>query len=416
MSEGFPKLRKNINKIITTIPKRQQFFLVGTVIIAGLAFLTSPASPLVAKNPDQIFAKGVESCNASPKEERFSCYRAEIEARFKGEIPSENAVKKNLSFKSGDYSYAVFGTNCHTFYHAYGDYLATHLEKETWQDALSSCSEDCTSGCYMGLIKRLSLKTNFESEVLKDLFDQCPETSINQCAHEVGHVLHDKYVSSILGPLDEITFKKYGLKVSEDYKYVTYTEPNLDAPFEECRKIVTQATVLPQCYTGIGHNLFLVSEFNHNNFQAEFDKCNAITPANRDSCLGFLIFRIGINNSAPHLLAGRTEEGVKVCDDTISQLSRSDLKFHCYLGIGGGIGLFIDSDYDLTSDISAETEIRLLEKASLCDRVPPDSIDNCYKGLLGTPFKNIYKNFKYKYPKIDELLGPVNANQFQVVG
>lgn len=416
MSEGLSKIITKLKALLRLTPKGRSVLVVGVALVVGAAILASPVSPLSARNTDQVFAGAVESCNTAPKEERFSCYRAAIETRFKGEIPNDAVVRKNLSFKSDDFSYAVFGTNCHTFYHAYGDYVGTKLNSKEVVDALSSGSTDCTSGFVMGLIKRASLKEGFSTEFLKQLFDECPQDSLNQCAHEVGHVLHDKYVSSILSPLDDITWKKYGLRASSDYQYVTYSEPNLDAPFEECRKIVTKKEVLPQCYTGIGHNLFLVAEFSHDNFQAEFDACNKISRDNRDSCLGFLIFRIGINNSAPHFLAGRTSEGTKVCDDVISRLGREDLKYHCYIGIGGGIGLFLDSEYDLTSDLSAETEIRLLEKATLCDRVEFRFIDNCYRGLIGTPFRNIYKNFKYKYPKIDEILGPADVNSFQVVG
>lgn len=400
------------------MPNRQirQMLVVGGAVLVGLAVLSSPSSPLSKKNVDQVFASSVNTCNTAPKEERFSCYRVAIETRFQGEIPNDTKLRQHLNFKSDDFSYAVFGTNCHTFYHAYGDYVGTKLNSRDAATALGSGSPDCTSGFVMGLIKRASLKSGFSIELLKELFAQCPDGSINQCTHEIGHVLHDKYVSSILGPLDDITWKKYGLKASEDYKYVTNTKPNLDAPFEECRQIVTKKDLLPQCYTGIGHNLFLVAEFSGDNFQAEFDACQAIAPSNRDSCLSFLIFRIGINNAAPNLLAGRTEEGLKVCDDTIKKISREDLKFHCYIGVGGGIGLFLDSEYDLTTDLSAETEIRLLEKATLCDRVELKFIDNCYRGLMGTPFKGIYKNFKYKYPKLDEILGPGNTDQFQVVG
>lgn len=415
MSEGFSKLRQKISILKSPNPKSRQMLVVGVALLVGLA-LFSPASPFAKKNLDQVFAASVNTCNTVPKQERFSCYRVAIETRFQGEIPNDAKLRKNLSFKSDDYSYAVFGTNCHTFYHAYGDYVGTKLNSKDATAALSAGSADCTSGFVMGLIKRASLKSGFSSDLLKELFARCPDGSINQCAHEVGHNLHDKYTSSILGPLDDITSKKYGLKAAETYKYVTNTKPNLDAPFEECRQIVTKKEVLPQCYTGIGHNLFLVAEFSGDNFQAEFDACNAIAPENRDSCLSFLIFRIGINNAAPNLLAGRTEEGLKVCSETISKISREDLKFHCYIGIGGGIGLFLDSEYDLTTDLSAETEIRLLEKASLCDRVELKFIDNCYRGLMGTPFRAIYKNFKYKYPKLDEIIGPSNSDQFQVVG
>ncbi len=367
----------------------------------------------------QTLVTKVSDCDKVAKELRFSCFRSAVDKYYQGKPADETySLQSKLNFHSDDTSYAIFGTNCHTYYHALGDYIATHSPTEPDPaDKLSACPQDCTSGCTMGLYKRLALENNYALPYIKNLYDICRDGEGPQCSHEIGHILHDKYTTAVLKTLDEISLKDYGLKQSKDYIYTSLNSADLNRPFEDCKAIVKKDD-LGYCYSGIGHNLFLYSEFSPGGYKAQFDECGKIAATNRDSCLSFLLFRIGINGASPDFLSNKFDEGNKICDDAAVLINRPDLVKHCYRGLGGGIGLFIDSENSTSAPASSLEEIKLLDRAALCDQVPSEFIDTCYAGVLGTRFKDLYLNFKYKYPPIDKVLGPIekSGDSNKVVG
>lgn len=365
----------------------------------------------------------IEDCNIIATELRFSCYRSVLE-KHSSKTDLENFIssisdKHALSFISKDNSYAIFGTNCHTFYHALGDFAATYSGIDKLEKLLNLGPSGCTAGYTMGLYKRMALKNNFSLDLLKKFYKICREDQVNQCAHEIGHLLHDKYTYSILKVLDDISFKEYGLKTNEKYKYTTFEKVDLDAPFEECEEVIADnKNLLAQCYTGIGHNMFIFSEFSPDGYKQQFRDCDFLTEENRDSCFGFLIYRIGINTVAPKFLSGQFDEGNKICDEVEALAGRSNLKHHCYIGLGGGIGLFIDSEYQLdkiNEDNLVETKKALFKYGSLCDKSEKEFIDKCFAGLMGTRFESFYETLKIHHERIEKLL-PVLDSDFKVVG
>lgn len=334
----------------------------------------------------------------------------------------------DLTFHSDDTSYAIFGTNCHTFYHALGDFVAVHASPNTpFKETLAIGPYGCTGGFTMGLYKRLALKSNYSMDLLKEFDKLCRPGERHQCSHEIGHNLHDKYVSSVLKVLDEISATKYGLKPDQTYRYVTFDKADLNAPFEDCKKIVS-TDELPYCYTGVGHNLFLFSEFSPNGTQAQLDNCSKIAKENIDNCYAYFVFRVGINDGGPKFLAGNYEAGNKICNQSTDYIKRSDLNYHCFLGIGGGIGLFIESEYpdykllENDSRVKAKEAITIFAKS--CEKAPTEFINDCIRGLLGTRVKDKYKSLEIHIDSIDKVLPQIkgepnqggNDSGFEVVG
>jgi hypothetical protein len=150
---------------------------------------------------------------------------------------------------------------------------------------------------------------------------------------------------------------------------------------------------------------------------------------NQDDCFGFLLFRIGINSVAPKFLSSQFIEGNEICEDAVAIAGREDLMYHCYKGAGGGIGLFIESEYP-EYFINAELPIfdeeyklvdvknikrALLDFATLCQASPDENlIKECFQGLLGTRFKTLYLLFGVKHEHIEALLPQLG--DFEVSG
>ena len=103
--------------------------------------------------------------------------------------------------------------------------------------------------------------------------------------------------------------------------------------------------------------------------------------------------------------------------------------FHCYKGVGGGIGLFIESEYpeyftdaelpifseQFTIDDIKRIKQSVLGFAKLCEASPGAILQNeCFQGLLGTRFKTLYLLFGVKYEPIEKLLP--NLDNFEVSG
>jgi hypothetical protein len=376
------------------------------------------------------FSNDIEQCNFIEKQLRFSCYRSVIEKYNEGDLDKFlEKIENNtdLTFRGKDTSYAIFGTNCHTFYHAVGDFIASSNTELDTQSALDHCSLSCTNACMMGLYKRTALENDFSSDLLGEFYEVCREGEKHQCAHEIGHLLHDKYTVSILGILDELTSEHYGFVYPREYNYALFENPDLDAPFEECRQILPEGE-FPYCYTGVGHNLFLFSEFSPDGYKTQLQECVNIGEANQENCFGFLLFRIGINSVAPKFLSSQFVEGNEICEDAVGIIGRDDLLFHCYKGVGGGIGLFIESEYpeyfiDAELPIFDEEykldDIRNIKRsltdfARLCEASPEKLETECFQGLLGTRFRTLYLLLGVEHEKIEGLLP--DLDDFEVSG
>lgn len=388
---------------------------VAVVLIGLVVFATGRLS----------FIGRIASCNTAPKEERFSCYRASIEKTFGKDAPTFAAYLKangetlhaTLSQTTGAADYAIFGTNCHTFYHAAGDYVATYASGDL-KALLDMGPTDCTNGYTMGVYKRVALRDNFATDTLKAFVVDCKEGAMNQCSHEVGHTLHDKASYSILKILDDISKKKYGITYPEQYQYVTLSQPNLDASFNLCQSLFTGDNERAQCYTGIGHNLFLFSEFDPKGYETVFNECKEVEQKNLDNCYGFLLYRIGINDAAPYFIRNQTAEGNAVCNDAANLIGRPDLAHHCYLGLGGGIGLYIDSEFSLNNIKDSElesTKNQLLALARMCESADGNFADTCIAGLLGTKFAAYYAKLGIFDEHIERVRSSIDS-PFEVVG
>ena len=232
-------------------------------------------------------------------------------------------------------------------------------------------------------------------------------------------MVQEKYFDSILKSLDEISGREYRLEPEVDYQYVTVTTTDFNAPFEECKKI-TSENKWAQCFTGIGHNLFLFSEFSPDGYKSMFDECNKIAELNKDDCISFLIYRIGINEGATRFLSGKLDEGNKVCSDTVAIAGRANLKHHCYIGIGGGIGLFADSEFasfQITEKNTDNLKSPLMSLANLCERSEDEFIDYCLRGLWGTGFKKLYSGLNVYHERMEQVILQIDGeNDFEVVG
>lgn len=391
--------------------------LAASVIVLSVSTFFTPISA------DEEFAQEIERCNKLTTQERFSCFRVALE-NYRTKIGAhdlgsfvERVEGAGLSFASENKTYAIFGTNCHTFYHALGDFIATQSDEEVGQ-LVNYCPLACTSGCVMGLYKRTALEHEFSTEILKEYYRSCRKAERVQCSHEIGHLLHDKYTTALLKTVDELTLKNYGFHYPQEYKYQLFDEADLNAPFTECREIIPEGELVRQCYTGVGHNMFVFTEFSPEGYKSQLDECSKKAAGDDlENCYAFLLFRIGINDAATRFLSYNFEDGRKVCDESVALINREDLKYHCYVGLGGGLGLFLESEYPYKEIIDANlAQVRneLAEYARLCEQAPEEFVENCFKGLLGTRAKTLFKDLNVQHPKIQELLPELD--EFQVTG
>jgi hypothetical protein len=403
--------------------KIQKFLPVLIVVLGAASVLTF----ILFNSHDRVsdeknkFVLNVKECNIAEIEHRFSCYRNAIEKYYQGDlIHLKEWIEADqlLSFEGEDISYAIFGTNCHTFYHAMGDFIATKEaggDKDTDSLVNNYCSTACTSGCLMGLYKRTALIEGYPSDLLRSFYEVCPEESGHQCAHEIGHILHDKYTYSILQPIDDLSRDRYALELNS-YRYATFEYPNLMAPFEECETVVPEN--IADCFTGVGHNMFVFAQFTVDGYRTSYAECEKLPGVNRDRCYDFLIYRIGINDAATKFLSGTFEEGRSICNEVAASANRDETKKHCYRGIGGGLGLFLDSEYanlKITSDNLAHIQRNVLERINLCEESEEEWKSECYRGLLGTRVKKLYIDLNL-YNNVIEKILPQITSDFEVVG
>lgn len=371
---------------------------------------------------NHLLVRSMKRCESVSKEERFSCFRATLEQRANGGLVHYMAQLNELApqfTKTGDNSYAVFGTNCHTFYHALGDYAAMHAEGRSVEELLTLGDMRCAAGYVMGLFKRLTYENNYRGEYLSRMYDLCPHAEKNSCAHELGHDLYDKHAEPILALLDEITFERYGVTIGS--RAVRERGPvDLTKPFEECRAMLPE-NEWPYCFTGVGHAMFLFGEFNPDGYIAELESCTSVEDLERqEECNEFLIYRIGVNYAAPLFLQSSFEEAEAVCDEAAAEASVPNTHEYleqCYLGVGGGVGLYVDSELLAVppeSEDIPQLKESLIRYAHLCNRVPEAYGDNCYLGILGTNYLDAYLKYRMFDPTIERLV-PYTGN-YEVVG
>lgn len=388
------------------------------LIVVALIFVNSYKDKNRISNP-------ISECNSLPPEFRFPCYKNELQ-KYAKDNPADfvDTAEKLVKYTHLDNTsdYAIFGTNCHTFYHAVGDMLAENYYEDNLKSLKSLCPLTCTSGCMMGLYKRTALIANYSNDVLKSFEEYCLNEESNQCAHEIGHILDDKYTYSILNPIDKIYFEKYDIKSSRAYNYATFHSPNLSLAFEDCKKIIVAEKEELQCFTGIGHNLFIFSEFSKDNYKSVFEDCDRLEGGNKENCFKFLIFRVGINEAAPRFILGKYEEGDKVCDDIVGLSNNKSFYLDCYTGIGGGIGLYMEAEFSqLYMNNTALDENflqgvqQLITIAHLCDQSKTEFINYCYAGLLGTKFRKLYEKSNVFDRKIQSIIPRIDKG-FEVVG
>lgn len=386
--------------------KQKKVAIAVTLIISFLIALSSLVFALRQASLPQAFFTDAERCNTQNQALRYSCYRATIQKYFTGNLSSYVSAihsAKNLSFKARDNSYAIFGTNCHTFYHALGDFIASNVPADDIQNAVNLCPLGCTQGCVMGVSKRLSLRNHYKTDFFKTFYAACKTEEKHHCAHEIGHNLSDKYTESVLATIDDLTEKTYGFSTNETYQYKTYDKPDLNAAFSQCREILPPEEV-SYCYTGIGHNLYLFSEFSPEGYASQINECKTTDPSNSEDCLSFLMLRIGINEAAPQFLGNHFEQGIAVCNQVTEEMNRQDLKQRCYLGLGGGIGFFVEERYvDTVFEQKSLTTIKneLLELGQLCKHVPNEFLEKCYTGLLNTKYRTLYEDLYLSDADID---------------
>jgi hypothetical protein len=141
---------------------------------------------------------------------------------------------------------------------------------------------------------------------------------------------------------------------------------------------------------------------------------------NREACNGYLLFRIGINEVATRFLSGDFEGGKEICNQAVDYIGSRDQLFHCYRGVGGGLGLFIESEYQPSDSLEGDDLYKLrtaVVKAShLCDQVPEDQIGECYQGLVGTRFRQMYLKLELFNERVEELINREDLKDFKVTG
>lgn len=411
-------MSKLLVKPPTTIAIIALFIL---VLVMFFVFITDKKSDALIKTPP-TFTSETMICNSAPINLRFSCYRSAIEKYYKGNIPAFAAKLKNdkdLSFEEsfengGKISYAIFGTNCHTFYHAAGDFIATYSNDDL-PTMLSLGPTSCRNGYTMGLYKRVALKTHYPDDMYQQFLTDCKKGAEDQCAHEIGHLLQDKYSGiAVLKIIDGVSGSQYHLSYPEKYDYIISQnetgQPDLNKPYEICGELFQNKSQLDQCDTGVAHNLFLYSEFANDGHKAMFGECANVSNDIKNSCYYSIIFISGLNEASTKFLSRDFAGGNKICDDLVTLSGRPDLESNCYRGLGSGIGLYVESTppdpAETDQNKRTDTKNELLDYLKLCEKSNPGFVNSCYNGLMGTEFGKYYNQFQLHYDPFEKLKPP----------
>jgi hypothetical protein len=386
---------------VTQWPKSKIFWLL-IIFISGICALF-----LYYYRP-YAFTHRVQKCNEVSDKLRFSCYRKVIANYYSGNlggyIKSLDDISNGL-FTNNDTSYAIFGTNCHTFYHALGDFMAAQPSGD-----VKLCPDTCTGGCVMGFLKRKAYGFNYDSKKTSELFDSCADSQKAICAHEIGHIFNDKFQIPVLERINDLT-RASGMFVgdSDSTSYEKIGEE--EKAFDGCRSVVP-AEHLASCYEGVGHNIFLFMEFSLAGYDNVVKKCVNLTSSDKDVCYSLLAYRVGINEVASEFLRNKFEEGNTECSNVLDSIGEKKYLENCYQGLGRGIGLFLQSQYPgQESRTKSETLIltaKLVRYSDLCRHAKPGYDTFCYEGLVGTKFLDYYSSLNLKIDAIEATLSPRN--------
>lgn len=379
---------------------------IGIVSVLGVLFYSGVTTSGMAFE--------VDACRGLGRAELFSCYRSVLGRHFDGDllIYLQDIQSAELTFKDDATKgepYGIFGTACHTFYHALGDFVASETPHLGVKEQLELGSSTCSAGYAMGLMKRRAYLSGYATTTLRsdltEFFRWCYPESKEWCAHEVGHILYDAAEEPILRVVDQISSDRYDTPTQEYPGVVS----NLRTPFEECR------TILPkewwgECYIGIGHNAFLFEEFVPDGYRQGTSICtNIAKQSDMTACISSVLYRIGIHYGTPDFLSGRFAEALAVCSRASgnSDVAQSDLS-PCFVGIGRGIGTYILSTVLTSRSVVREAPVSQKEPHELfklCLSAPPELRGACYDGMVSKEeFVTAYRAFAWQDREIDEAL------------
>lgn len=389
-----------------------------SALLAVFALILAAGAAAFMLSPERLLRTAILRCEDTVANERFSCFRAALErhapaddiARFVED--ASHAFSRRDTFAS---DYAVLGTNCHTFYHALGDFVATHAQELPLRDQFALGTDACSGGYVMGLYKRLAYAGGFDDALLSLLSRSCKEyeNSPGDCAHEIGHVLHDKYTKPILATLDPLTARFLGKPQGVAGEEVTSgaMQSGESTPFEDCRRLLPE-NAWRACYTGVGHNIFLFVELDPRGvaLQDELRACTALeNAADRDACAFATMHLVGTNAVAPLFIDGRNAEGVAACDSAaaLDQAREGERLTRCYFGVGVGVGLYAESEYPHEVLARGGAPIQADELArytDACESSLAPFIGECFAGLVGTGFSNLYERSGMQHPLVERAL------------
>jgi hypothetical protein len=191
--------------------------------------------------------------------------------------------------------------------------------------------------------------------------------------------------------------------------YTSGNKIDLTKPFDECKNIIFDPKYQTQCFRGIGHNMFIFSSLSPNNQNNFLDKCNRVKSLEKENCIQYFMYAIGLNEAAPFFLSQKFREGNDVCLHE-KDLQKNTSFAQCFRGIGSGIGMFVESEYQtidvkkLTWEKKEELQNDLINYAKLCEQAPAKYKISCFNGLIGSRFKNYYAQFNVYYEPLDKIL------------
>lgn len=377
--------------------------LLLTVLV--FLFLAAALAVLLQERRREALHADVLSCETAAARERFSCFRAALERHAgSGSVADYVARAKKIGSRPGVFisDYAVFGTNCHTFYHALGDFVAAHAPNLPLAVQLSLGSDACSSGYAMGLYKRRTYERAFADDAISEIYHSCNArvADLGECAHEVGHALADKHVGPVLAVLDRLTAAFIGSSSLPSVRQpeVSGTPGNIGSAFADCRRFLPSSG-WKACYSGVAHNLFAFAEFDPSGavLKKELRACGEISDLkSRAACAASTMHIIGTSVAAPLIIGGSVKEGKAVCGEAaaLDALKREERLRDCYFGVGVGAGLYAESEYPPAAAPQGYAPISAQELSrytGVCETVPRESAETCFRGLVGTGFAALYQ-------------------------
>ena len=332
--------------------------------------------------------ESVLNCLQSPQIERFSCYQRAIDNHYNNNLES---YVSSIEFQVDEFfvddvsNYGTFGTSCHTFYHAVGDFISRQVPLEDFDQAVDLCSNNCTGGCLMGLYMRKGLQESYSTESLLSLKNYCIQDQETLCSHTLGHVYNDAYTGSNLKLIDEISKEKYEFEL-EDYSYDVTEHPSLSKAYGACRGLEDESLIY-HCNIGVSHNLFLFLDFSEVGYGESAKSCSDLEEeVDQIRCSSGLAFRVGRNSVTRKFLDGDFQEGNSECSSVTKSVGREGVLENCYVGLGDGIGGTLISKYPdislLDKDRKEDYIQQLSENISLCNNAASGYVNACFNGLL----------------------------------